>query len=134
MTQSPLAAPSACSVSATPVSFGVYSVFSISPNNSGGSITIGCNKWGGAVEVNLSTGQSNRYAMRIMNSGGNLLNYNLYTDIARTMVWGDGTGGSKLMKVTREGATSLPIFGQIPAEQDAFIGNYADNITAIVNF
>jgi spore coat protein U-like protein len=69
-----------------------------------------------------------------MKSGANLLNYNLYTSAARNVVWGDGTGGSNTMSATANGSTTLNIFGQIPASQDAAVGTYTDSITATVNF
>ena len=130
------AKPSTCTITSTPVNFGAYSVFSMSPNNnSGGSIIIVCtNGSGGPFDVMLSTGASNGYASRVMKSGINTLNYNLYTSAARTAVWGDGTGGSSVMRANKGGTTTLTLFGQIPAEKDANVGTYSDSITATVNF
>jgi spore coat protein U-like protein len=133
----PLFAASSCSfISLTTVSFGAYNVFSKSPNNNGiGSFTILCQSGGGSnFVVTLSTGQSNNYASRVMMSGGNRLYYNLYTSAARTVVWGDGTGGSNVMTAAKHSTTALSVFGQIPAGQNAFVGTYTDNITIIVNF
>ena len=122
--------------SVTGVSFGTYNVFTpISNTNGVGSLTISCN--GGSAPgfvVTLSTGQSNTYSSRAMKNGGNSLNYNLYTSAARTVVWGDGTGGSNVMIAIKNGTTALNVFGEIPAEQDATVGIYTDSITAIVNF
>jgi spore coat protein U-like protein len=130
------AAPSICTISVHSVNFGAYSVFSTSPNNnSGGSINIDCNKnSGGHVNVTLSTGESHSYTSREMRSGDNHLNYNLYTSAARTEVWGDGKGCSSVMSADKENNTTLSIFGQIPAGQDASVGTYNDNITVIVEF
>jgi len=130
------AASSTCTISATPVNFGAYSVFSTFPNNnSGGGVTVVCNNdSGGSFEVTLSTGLSNSYASRVMQSGANPLNYNLYTSAARTAVWGDGTGGSNTMMAAKNSTTMLNIFGQIPAGQDATVGTYTDSITVTVNF
>ena len=127
---------SACALSVTSVNFGAYSVFSLSPNNiSGGGITITCtNSNGDPFDVTLSTGQSNNYASRVMVSGVNTLNYNLYTSAARTSVWGDGTGGSSVMAADKDHTTTLSVFGQIPAGQDASVGIYTDRITVVVNF
>jgi len=133
----PLSAASSCSfLSVTSVSFGTYNVFSALSNNSGvGSITILCGSGGGPnFVVTLSTGQSNSFVSRVMKSGGNSLNYNLYTSAARTVVWGDGTGSSNVMTAAKSITTTLSVFGEIPAGQDASVGTYTDNITAIVNF
>lgn len=130
------AAPSCSFNSSAPVSFGVYDVLSASPNVNGvGSITIKCQGGGPhTFVVSLSRGQSNSYAFRVMKSGGNSLNYNLYTSTQRTRVWGDGTGGSRTMTVERNSTTTLSIFGEIPAGQDAATGIYLDNIAATVDF
>lgn len=129
-------ADTSCAInSVTAVDFGAYNVFSSFNNNGVGSITIRCQGGGGSsFLVSLSSGQSNNYASRMMKSGANILNYNLYTSAARTVVWGDGTGGSSMMTANKNSTTTLSIYGQIPAGQDASIGAYSDNITTIINF
>ncbi|MCX7173361.1 MAG: spore coat U domain-containing protein [Proteobacteria bacterium] len=121
--------------SANPVNFGAYDVFAALPNNNGvGSLRISCNGGGGPFDVTLSTGQSNNYVSRLMRSGANSLDYNLYTSAARSVVWGNGSGVSQTMHAAGNTTTTLSIFGQIPAGQDAAVGIYSDSITAIVNF
>ena len=117
-------------------SFGLYNVFTSSSNTSGvGSLTVNCNGGGSSSFVtSLSTGQSKTFSMRVMKSGGNSLNYNLYTSAARTVVWGNGTGGSNVISTLRSNNTALSIFGEIPAEQDPGVGTYTDSITATVSF
>jgi spore coat protein U-like protein len=125
-----------CAISSiASVDFGTYDVFSTLSNNNGiGSITIDCQGGGSNLEVTLSSGQSNTYVSRTMRRGRNLLSYNLYTSAARNVVWGDGTGGSDTIMVNKHGTTTLSVFGQIPAGQDATVGTYSDDITTIVNF
>jgi spore coat protein U-like protein len=122
--------------SSSAVNFGSYNVFATLPNNNGiGSLIIHCQ--GGnvqAYDVTLSTGLSNNYATRVMMSGVNTLNYNLYTSTARSVIWGDGTGGSSLMSVGKNTTTTLSVFGQIPAGQDAAVGIYTDSIITTITF
>lgn len=134
--QASLAATSCRFTSVSPVGFGVYDVFATSPNNNGvGSITIDCKDGGNDnFDVTLSTGQSHSYTTRVMQSGGNRLNYNLYTSADRSAVWGDGHGASQLMTVRKNKTTTLSIFGQIPAGQDAAVGTYTDLIVVTVTF
>ena len=123
-----------CTVSANPVIFSAYNVWDQSPNNSGvGRVRIDC-KGGGGSSVRLSTGQSNSYALRTMKSGANTLNYNLYTTAARDVVWGDGTGGSSFLTTGKNDTVTLDVFGQIPAGQDAAVGDYTDSVTVFVEF
>lgn len=126
----------ACSfVGVTPINFGTYDVFARSPNNNGvGSISINCHGGGSSFVVRLSTGQSNSYLSRVMMSGGNRMYYNLFTSAARTVVWGNGTGGSATMGIYNNSVSTLNIFGQIPEGQDASVGMYMDNIIVTVDF
>ena len=132
--QTALAAPACSFTSVTSVNFGAYDVFSAVADNSVGSLRILCSGGGGPFTVTLSTGWSNSYASRIMRSGTNQLNYNLYTDAARTVVWGNGSGTSSIQTVARNRTTTLNVYGQIPAGQDAVVGNYTDTILATVTF
>jgi spore coat protein U-like protein len=125
----------ACSITATPVVFGAYNVYSVTANDGGiGTLRVRCTG-GSRGTVTLSTGQSGSYAARVMNSGTNLLGYNLYISAARTSIWGDGlTGGTASMPVARNATTRFSIYGRIPAGQDAAAGNYLDGIVATVTF
>lgn len=135
---------SACSFSAVNgVSFGAYSPTAGTPLDGVGSFSYSCIAvlGGGSLTISLSTGGSGTYAPRRMSSGAYTLNYNLYLDAARTIVWGDGTGATSVY-----GPVSLPVilgsvsetrtvYGQIPAGQTgAGVGSYADTVTVTVHF
>jgi spore coat protein U-like protein len=112
--------------------------------------------------VSLTPGNSGSYLSRSLKSGSNVLLYNLYStpDYSST-IFGDGSMTSS--KVTYcftgtdvpscSGATypgqpasggggnngtpqnqGIPIYGKIPANQDASVGNYTDTISATVTF
>lgn len=134
-------APSAhaqCSWFALPaaINFGVYSVFggpSLTTTTSG---TVRCT---GAYlfTVTGTTGGSGTYAPRRMNSGGNLANYNIYRNAARTEVWGDGTAGTFTYVGINFGGTnnySGSAYGTVPGAQDLAPGVYADTIQAILSY
>ncbi len=134
VSQTALAAPACSFSSVTSVIFGPYTVFATIATNGVGGLGIRCLGGNGSFTVGLSAGQSNSYAKRVMTSGANELNYNLYTNTARTIIWGDGSGGSSNMAATGNRTTTLNVFGQIPAGQDAAVGNYVDSIIATVTF
>jgi spore coat protein U-like protein len=51
--------------------------------------------------------------------------------------WGDGTNGGNTFSVPSVpsiAAQTVKIFGVVPGGQDVATGNYADSITATVNF
>lgn len=131
-----LAAPSCAFSSTAPVAFGSYDVFATAANSNGvGRVSIQCQGGGpSSFVVRLSTGQSLSYVSRVMKSGTDVLNYNLYTTNARTVIWGDGTGGSSTQTVGRNTTKTLCIFGSIPAGQDVAVGVYVDSVTASVTF
>lgn len=136
------AARAACTVSATPVSFGSYNVFNASPLDATGTITVRCTGLVGlpvSYTIKLSKGLSGSYAPRQMANGANRLNYNLYTAATRLNVWGDGSAGTSfvsdsylllLFGVTR----NYTVYGRVPALQNVAIGSYADNITVTLTF
>jgi spore coat protein U-like protein len=67
------------------------------------------------------------------------LNYNLYSDPAHTVIWGNGSGGSSQISgsisVSLTGASrDFTIYGQIPAGQTAKQGIYADSIVATLTY
>jgi spore coat protein U domain-containing protein, fimbrial subunit CupE1/2/3/6 len=143
------AAAVSCSAGVPPLNFGMYDVFAPAPLQSATTLSVTCSKTAGDpasnIRVNytlsLTTGSSNTYAQRTLASGASRLGYNLYTNAARTSVWGDGTGGS----ATVAGAFTLstghpsesaahPIYGSIPAGADASVGAYSDGITVTVSY
>ncbi len=132
-----------CSVNATAVGFGSYDTLSSLNNDATGTITVTCSNIVSLLvsyEILLSRGGGSSFAARRMASGSNTLNYNLYTNITRTTIWGDGTGGSSkvsdgyLLGALVPVGRNYTIHGRIPARQNVASGNYADSITVTVNY
>jgi spore coat protein U-like protein len=131
------AAPS-CSISATGVSFSTYDVFSAVANDSTGSVTFNCTGSAHNIVITLSKGSNSTFNPRTMTGpASETLNYNLYSDAARTAIWGDGTVGTTTYANANppNGApVVVTIYGRIPAGQDVRTGSYSDTVTAIINF
>jgi spore coat protein U-like protein len=139
-----------CTVSSTPVAFGIYDPLGTTPLDGSGQVTVDCRRTNSVAFVtSLSRGAAGSYAPRAMNSGGNSLQYNLYTNAARTIVFGDGTGGTSTVLcftgVTLNGCIGsnpsgqgrravLPFYGRISAGQDAATGNYLDTVQVTIVF
>ena len=123
----------ACTVSVQGVNFGSYDPFGRNPVDSAGNVAVTCDA-GVSYAIALSSG-GGPYAARVMANGSYLLQYNLYTDAARVMVWGDGNGGTATVGGSGTGsASNVTIYGRIPASQNAHVGNYADNVIVTVTF
>lgn len=124
-----------CNITATQVVFGNYDVFTPTPLDSTGSVTVQC-LLGLLVRVHLSRGSSPTFLPRTMLSGGNVLQYNLHLNSPTGPVWGDNSSGtsqfaqllSALFPVT------VTVYGRIPAQQDAAAGSYSDTVIATVIF
>ena len=124
-----------CIISTTPVNFGSYDVFSASPTDATGLITITCNETPSpyapvSIGPSPNSGGFNPRKMKLT-SGTDLLNYNLYTDAARTSIWGDGTSGtvSVWRKFLKNKPENLTVYGRIPPGQDVSAGTYTDTLT-----
>jgi len=131
-----------CSISATSVLFGTYDPASTAPRDSAGTVTLSCNIVLGLLEawdIALSTGGSGSFSPRRLASGVQTLDYNLYTDVARTTVWGDGSGGTNKIAGTVTLAVgshtvNYTVYGRIPRFQDRPPGVYGDVITVTLNY
>jgi spore coat protein U-like protein len=133
----------ACSISATTAAFGNYSPFSATPLDTTGTITVRCtNPARVRYRITLSTGGSGSYATRKMAHSTVTLNYNLYTNAARSLIWGDGTGGTSYINVPAPGVrcNTSPycrhtLYGRIPTGQTTSVtGSYTDTITATLTY
>jgi spore coat protein U-like protein len=132
-----LAAPPAsaqsttCTVSSSGVNFGSYDVFSTSPDDITGSITVSCSA-STSYAIALSAG-SGSYGARTLTNGPQILDYNLYTDATRTTVWGDGTGGTATVSGTAASQT-YTVYGSIAAGQNVSVGSYTDVVVVTLTF
>jgi spore coat protein U-like protein len=132
-----------CSVSATALAFGSYDPSSATARDSTGTITVTCTATllgiSASWDILLSTGSSGSFTPRRLFNGGNSMQYNLYTNAARTQVWGDGTGGTANVsdsQLVAVGTTpySYTTYGRIPALQNLGPGTYTDTITVTLNY
>lgn len=129
-----------CTTSATALGFGTYT-----PGNgalaANSTITVNCTKSTAyTIALNPGTTTGDRFTQRLLASGANLLQYNLYTTAAFATVWGDGTGKTATQTGTGAGkatASTFKVYGQLPdsaANQTAAPGTYTDTITVTVTY
>lgn len=125
------AASATCSLNVQGVNFGSYDFMSSQNLDSTGHVTVTCDV-SSSFSISLSTG-AGTYASRTMQNGAHQLSYNLYTDVAHTMVWGDGTGGSVVVSGSGTNVDEV-VYGSAPAGQNPYIGAYSDAITVTLTF
>jgi spore coat protein U-like protein len=129
-----------CSATATALAFGSYTPGAGQMANTS-TIAVKCTKnTPYTVALNAGTTTGGTLAQRLMASGANTLQYNLYTTVAATTVFGDGTGATGTGSGTGAGvatANNMTVFGQLPdnaANQATVPGSYSDTITVTVTY
>ena len=134
----PVAAQAACTVNTTAVNFGAYNVFTGSPDDATGRVRLRCTgPRPPSVTVHLDKGGAPSFTPRQMRKGSETLDYNLYQDSTRTVIWGDGTGGSQPVVQPNPPLgmnIDVTVYGRIPAGQDVSSGSYSSTVTATIFF
>ena len=124
---------SVCTVAATPMAFG--EVATSGPTDATSTITVNCTG-GGAYTVGLGNGLHNVAAQRKLQSGVNLLNYDLFKEVGRTTRWGDA--GAGLVSGTGNAADQiLTVYGQVTTGQTLVSGNgtpYTDTVLVTLTY
>ena len=128
-----------CVVSTTAVAFGDVDVTGGSNVDGTGGLSVTCTSgtaWTATADAGAGTGAS--LATRKMTKGTDLLTYVLYTDSARTSVWGDGVTAGATGTFTGTGTGSpqaSTIYGRVPSGQTSLpAGAYSDTVTVTVTY
>jgi spore coat protein U domain-containing protein, fimbrial subunit CupE1/2/3/6 len=127
-----------CAVTAGTLAFGAYDpvVTNASSNrDASGTFTVACTKNATGVTIDLGRG-SNYSSGRRMAASGNYLSYQMYSNSARTSVWGSTSGGSvvNMSAPTSMAAVTYTVHGRIASGQDVPAGSYTDTVVATINF
>ena len=102
-----------------------------------GSVTVNCtNGAGWSATANQGGGTGATMATRRMTSGANTLIYRLYTDAARTSIWGDGSTGTAAVSGTGNGAAQVfTVYGRVPSGQTGVpAGSYSDTVSVTITY
>ncbi|MCF4164230.1 spore coat U domain-containing protein [Zavarzinia compransoris] len=86
------------------------------------------------LRANAGQGLGATVALRRMTqSSGETIDYRLYTDAGRTILWGDGTAGTSTLGGTGTGGSqTLSFFGRVPAQATPSSGLYNDQVTVTI--
>ena len=125
-----------CTIATTPVDFLTYDPLSATADDDGvGTITVACTRGIPTLSVEINNGAS---GVRQMTFGAEVLGYQLYSNAARTSVWGTGAAGVNPNTITagtvNPAGKTLNVYGRIPAGQDAAVGNYSQTLQATINY
>jgi spore coat protein U-like protein len=127
-----------CLVSATNLAFGSYT--GVAALNGTSDVNVRCTN-GSGYTLMLSPGGGS-YGTRLLTSGTDSLQYNLYTSGTYTSIWGDGTSSTAVVTGTGTGLAAASnithtVHGLLPdnaTNEAAPAGSYADSITVTVEY
>lgn len=97
------------------------------------TINVTCTK-GATFTVGLDGGGAANINARVMSDGsGNTVGYQLYSDPARTTVWGN-TAGSMPSQTGTGTSQDITVYGEVPAQNTPPAGNYSDTVAVVVTY
>ena len=122
---------SSCAVTAQPLDFGTTNSFSAAIDSSSAT-TLKCTP-NAAYTVYISYGNNaaSGTQRKLKSAAGGFVNYDLYSDSARTLAWNTTAG------VTGTGTgvdVPITIYGRVPVQTAVAAGDYKDTVTVTVNY
>lgn len=125
-----------CRASTTPVAFGNIDITLNQAFLATGGLSVTCTA-GTAWEAGINEGQGLNATNELLNMTGaqGNMNYNLYTDAARTTKWQD-PGSANVMAGMGTGSAQLKtVYGKVATGQTTLpAGNYADTVIVTVTY
>ena len=86
------------------------------------------------IGLDAGTGSGATVAVRKMTSGGNTVNYSLYSDFGHTTVWGDSVGTDTVAAIGNGASQNYTVYGRVPAQTTPAVGTYTDTVTVTVTY
>lgn len=116
--------------SISPLSFGTYVAGQATVVDTTATIVLNCNKVNANVTMTINSGNGGQPGNgRAMSSGASKLVYQIYSDAARTAVYGTIGVVTDALKATLD---SYYVYGRLFANQDVVPGAYTDTLTVTV--
>ena len=125
----------ACAInSASTLNFGTQGVLAANVDQTS-TIQIVCtNTTPFTIGLDAGTGSGATVATRKLTSGGNTVNYALYSDAAHTTIWGNTVSTDTVAGTGAGSAQNFTVYGRVPPQAAPAPGNYSDTITVTVMY
>lgn len=124
---------SMCNINSGQLNFGNYNAVSELDSNISSGVVINCDTEQ-FLTININSGNAPDFnARHLLSSNEEQLNYNLYLDSGRTVIFGDGTNGSFNYSGTIKDKT-VNVYGKIPKLQPIPPGSYSDSLELSIVF
>lgn len=86
------------------------------------------------IGLDAGTASGATVTTRKMSSGGNSVNYSLYSDSGRATNWGNTVGTDTVSATGNGAAQSYTVYGRVPSQSTPAPGAYTDTITVTVTY
>jgi spore coat protein U-like protein len=123
-----------CNVSATTHNFGSAGLLN-SNVDATSTVTATCTSTTPYnIGLNAGTGSGATVATRKMTNGSKTINYSLYTNSARTTVWGNTVGTDTVSGTGTGAGQNVTVFGRVPSQTTPAPAAYSDTIIITVTY
>ena len=125
----------ACAInSASSLNFGTQGVLAANVDQTSTIQVVCTNTTPFTIGLDAGTGTGATVAARKLTSGGNTVNYALYSDAAHTAIWGNTVSTDTVAGTGAGSAQSFTVYGRVPPQAAPAPGNYSDTITVTVMY
>jgi spore coat protein U-like protein len=135
-----LTVSSDCAISASPLAFGsVGSTLATTAVTQSTNLSVTCsNGTNYTLSLDQGTTTGSSVGTRLMGGTGSntqTVQFQLYSDVPMSHIFGDGTGSSSTVGGVGTGsAVNVPIYGQVPAQTIPTADSYSTTETATITF
>lgn len=124
-----------CDVTVTDLSFGSYDPLNPSPTDADSVVNVTCTvDTGYVIGLDAGTGLGATVDTRKLSNGNQVIDYSLYRDSGRTLVWGNTSDADTATGVGTGMPKETRVYGRIPPRQTVKRGVYIDIVTVSVMF
>lgn len=124
-----------CEVTASDLAFGTYTAQAGTPLQGTTLLRATCTPdTNYNIGLNEGTSPGATVNQRKMVAGARTLDYQLYSDSARSTIWGNTTGTDTVTGVGTGLAVDHTVFGAVPAAQVVPAGDYQDTVTVRIYY
>lgn len=126
-----------CGVAATPLTFGTFDPTGGTTQDGTSTLTVLCtNSTPYEIGLDAGSGPGATVAVRKMTDlASNTLDYSLYQNASRTVLWGNTVGSNTLAGTGTGAQQTLNVYGRILSGQAAApVGAYLDTVTVNINY
>lgn len=114
------------------VNFGSFPLLTSNIDNTG-SFDVVCTT-GVPYSISLNGGGGGSIGARRMTTGSANIGYQLYSDAARTLVWGETLNVDRVIGTGNGAAQPQTVFARVPPQTTPAPGTYIDSVTISVNY